>query len=64
MLFVVEVAQRRKTLPGSLALRVQIQKTLTKTCTHWLSLEEENCYSIWIKNQLKAKAFLFFSSNA
>lgn len=59
MLFIVEVAQRRKTLSGSLALRVQIQKTLTKTYTHWLRLEEEDCCNIWIKQQLKSNAFFF-----
>lgn len=64
MLFIVEVAQRRKTVPGSLAQRLQIQNTLIKTYTQWLNLEEENCYNIWIKHQLKANTFIFFPPNA
>lgn len=63
MLFIVEVSQRTKTLPGSLALRVWIQKIFTKTYTHWLHLEEETCYNIQIKHQLKANTFLFFPLN-
>lgn len=62
MFFVAEVAQRRKPLPGSLVLRVQIQKILSKTYTHWSNLEEENCCNIWIKYLLKANTFLFFST--
>lgn len=60
MLFIIEVAQRRKSLPRSLALREQIQEILAKTYTHWLNSEEETCYNVWIKHQLKANTSLFY----